>query len=472
MISEKLYAIKIKVAENSMTIIWGGDDPELKPGVLKKDQMKLELSVTRIFHKVLNRGKKELLEIFEKNDFEVLGDMLFKILWSEPAVKSFLYGRLVMIMRDQQAHCRIRIEFDENAYDLAALPWEYLLIQKDDQQHIEPFFWGADIHGQFDLIRHVAPEGHKAEQPSIQLHQPLNVILVINNPADRPVDKLRMITCLEKIRNENELFNLYTNASLINPPFHNLKQQLNEIVKLIEGPYVLHFLGHAHMNKEQSGIFFINDKSMAEEIKSDDFAKLFIRNDRNFPDFRLPDLVVLQACESGQVGEKGNGIGFLLARKGIPAVVAMQNEITEDASEKFVREFYHSLLNGDDIARAVTKGRTYMATRYNKDEKETDKHYSDNTFGSPIVFISSETPFYLVTPLPKEKDKKKAMKCKKCGFRYEDTTLDTCIQNGGRCGGDLEPIIEQPGSTSHINVQSRPTKVPIDDTVPRSLSAN
>lgn len=472
MSTEKLYAIKIKVAENSMAIIWGGEDPESRSDKLKKDQMKLELSVTRIFHKVLNRGKKELLEIFEKNDFEVLGDMLFKILWSEPSVKSFLYGRLVMIMRDHQAHCRIRIEFDQNAYDLAALPWEYLLIQQDLQQNIHPFFWGADRNGQFDLIRHVAPDGDRAEQPVIQLHQPLNVILVINNPSDRPIDKLRMITCLEKIRNTNKLFNLYTNTILINPPFHKLKQLLNEFIKHIQGPYVLHFLGHAHMSKEQSGIFFINDQSLAEEIKSDEFADLFDRNDHKFPEFRLPDLVVLQACESGQVGEKGNGIGFLLARKGIPAVVAMQNEVTEDASENFVREFYHSLLKGDDIARAVTKGRTYMATKYNKDEKETDQHYSDNTFGSPIVFISSETPFYLVAPAPKEKEEKNAKKCKKCGYRYEDTTLKTCIQNGGRCGGDLEAIIEQPVLTGQGNIESRSTKVLIDDTVPRSPSAN
>ena len=471
MSTEKLYAIKIKVEENGIAIIWGGDSPDLKPGHLKKDQMKLELSVTRIFHKVLNRGKKELLEIFEKNDFEVLGDMLFKILWSEEAVKSFLYGRLVMITRDRQARCRILIEFDRNAYDLAALPWEYLLIQKDDQQNISQFFWGADRSGQFDLIRYVAPDFPAVEQPIILPKQSLNVILVINNPSDRPVDKLKMINCLEKIRNKNELFSLYTNAALINPPFHKLRERLAEFLKYINGPYVLHILGHAHMNKDQSGIFFINDEDLAEEVKSDDFADVF---ERNVPGFRLPDLVVLQACESGQVGEKGNGIGFLLAKKGIPAVVAMQNEITEDASENFVREFYHSLLKGDDVARAVTKGRTYMATKYNKDDEKTDQHYSDNTFGSPIVFISSESPFNLVAPVPKETARKKVMKCNKCGYRYEDTTLETCIQDRGRCGGSLEPIaeIEQAMSSGPNKMDIRSTKVVIDDNLSRSPSAN
>jgi len=471
MSTEKLYAIKIKVAENGISIIWGGDSPDLKPGELKKDQMKLELSVTRIFHKVLNKGKKELLEIFEKNDFEVLGGMLFKILWSEPSVRSFLYGRLALITRDRQARCRILIEFDRNAYDLAALPWEYLLIQPDFEKNISPFFWGADRSGQFDLIRYVATEYLAVEQPTIQPTQSLNVILVINNPSDRPVDKLKMITCLEKIRDQSSSFNLYSSANLVNPPFFQLKERLVEYLKHIEGPYVLHVLGHAHMDKEQSGIFFNSDKDTAEEVKSDDFADLF---DRNIPGFRQPDLIVLQACESGQVGEKGNGIGFLLAKKGIPGVVAMQNEITEDASENFIREFYLSLLKGDDIARAVTKGRNYMATKYNKDDEKPDQHYSDNTFGAPIVFISSESPFYLVLPVVKEAAAKNIKKCNKCGFRYEDSSLETCIQNGGRCGGQLEPLSEvgQAVSSGQSNVDIRSTKVIIDDNVPRSHSAN
>src|SRR5215216_3571940 len=115
MSNEKIYAIKIKVTANSIAIIWGGESPDLRPGGIDKNGMKLELSVTRIFHKVLNRGKKELLEIFEKKDFEVLGDMLFNILWKETAVKEFLYERLAFVSRDSNARCRILLEFDQNA---------------------------------------------------------------------------------------------------------------------------------------------------------------------------------------------------------------------------------------------------------------------------------------------------------------------------------------------------------------------
>ncbi|HEX5169060.1 MAG TPA: CHAT domain-containing protein [Cyclobacteriaceae bacterium] len=472
MSAEKIYAIKIKVAENGISIIWGGDAPDLKPGLLNKNSMKLELSVTRIFHKVLNRGKRELLEIFEKNDFEVLGNMLFKILLSEEAVRSFLYGRLALITRDQQARCRMLIEFDPNAYDLAALPWEYLLIQQDAEKNISPFFWAADRNRQFDLIRYVAPDFPPAVQPLITESQSLNVILVINNPSDKPIDKTRMISCLKKLRTDHKSFNLYTDENLINPPFTKLKERLTEYLKFIDGPYVLHFYGHAQMHKEQAGIFFNSASDTAEEVKGDDFADLFDRGGRD--NFRQPDLVVLQACESGQVGEKGNGIGFLLAKKGIPAVVAMQNEVTEDASENFVREFYLSLLKGDNVAHAVTNGRTFMAINYNKDAENPEEHYCDNTFGAPIVFISSESPFYLLPPQQRSVMKKNSKKCRKCGFYYDDISLDTCIQNGGRCGGELILVseAEQGASVGIDKLESRPTKVLIADNVPRSSSAN
>lgn len=283
---------------------------------------------------------------------------------------------------------------------------------------------------------------------------------------------MRMISCLKKIRVEKKSFNLYTDDNLINVPFPKLKERLKEFLKYIEGPYVLHLLGHAHMNKEQSGIFFNGDHDTAEEVKSEDFADLFERNGRD--DFRQPDLIVLQACESGQVGEKGNGIGFLLAKKGIPAVVAMQNEITEDAAENFIREFYLSLLKGDDIAHAVTKGRTFMGINYNKDIEKPEQHYSDNTFGAPIVFISSETPFYFVPPEQRDVAKKNSKKCRKCGFYYEDINLDTCIQDGGRCGGELIPVseVKQVASMDVNKPENRTTKALIDDSIPRSSSAN
>ena len=477
--NEKMYGIKIEVTANSIAIIWGGELPKsTPPGSLNKDTMKLELSVTRIFHKVLNKGKKELLEIFEKNDFEVLGNMLFKILCNEEAVRTFLYERLALISRDTTARCRIFLEFDQNAYDLASLPWEYLRIQGNPEKNITPFFWGAGmdimtgIFSQYDLIRYVKPDCPPLEQPVITESQHLSVLLVINNPVDKPVDKTRLVSCFENIRDKNETFDLYYDEkNLLNPPVDNLKEKLKAYFKTFDGPYVLHFLGHAEMKKEQQSVIYFTDKNgNAEEIKSEDFAELFDGTD---PEFRLPVLIVLQACESGQVGDKGSGIAFSVAKKGIPAIVAMQNEITEDASENFIKQFYKYLLKGDDVARAVTKARTYMAINYNKDQKKSEEHYSDNTFGAPVVYMSAESPFNLLPPEQKPQIKKNKKRCKNCGFIYEDTTLELCQANGGRCHGQLEPVENEQVSVKITALsQSKTAKIDIGKDVLRNPSAN
>jgi hypothetical protein len=408
----------------------------------------MELSVTRIFHKVLNKGKKELREIFEKNDFEVLGNVLFKILMAEEQqpVRNFFFDRLVVTTRDKRARCRIVLEFEDDALDFAALPWEYLMIDGSSDHGVTPFYWGADRNLQFDLIRRVNPQGARQQQPPLSEQAAINVILVVNSPLDKPVaDSRIMVERLEKLSEKYSTFNLYTARNLKNPSFYDLKERLTEYLKYIQGPYVLHILGHAHLDKGESGIFFAGENDRAVDIAGAEFASLF--DHQNYADdFRLPTVVVLQACESGQVGENGNGIGYLLARMGVPAVVAMQNEISEDASLHFVEQFYLSLLKGDDIGRAVSKGRKYMAIEYNKDGRLPAQHYSDNTFGSPVVFISSLAPFRLVPTVEKSKGRGIGKVCKRCGYKYENTSLEICVQQNGRCKGELEPTLE----TSHV----------------------
>src|SRR5690606_25404182 len=121
--NESLYNILIKISGSSISIVWGtSEGTDENRGPLQKQKM--ELSVTRIFHKVLNKGKKELREIFEKNDFEVLGNVLFKILMAEEQqpVRNFFFDRLVVTTRDKRARCRIVLEFEDDALDFAALP--------------------------------------------------------------------------------------------------------------------------------------------------------------------------------------------------------------------------------------------------------------------------------------------------------------------------------------------------------------
>jgi hypothetical protein len=91
-----------------------------------------------------------------------------------------------------------------------------------------------------------------------------------------------------------------------------------------------------------------------------------------------------------------------------------------------------------------------MAINHNRNNKSTDRdqRYSDNTFGSPVVFISTESPFNLLPAKEKAPVAKNSKVCRKCGTTYNDTLLKICIHNGGRCGGKLEPLTETEHSKS------------------------
>ncbi len=69
-------------------------------------------------------------------------------------------------------------------------------------------------------------------------------------------------------------------------------------------------------------------------------------------------LVVLGACESGLSGDtRWAGLAQALVRAGVPAVVAMQDRVTEKTLHTFSRVFYTALAGGQpyDVAMNVAR---------------------------------------------------------------------------------------------------------------------
>jgi len=238
---------------------------------------------------------------------------------------------------------------------------------------------------------------------------------------------------------ENSSDSKFNYIPIENPYFRNLSQVLDEQVQNIPGPYVLHFFGHAKMEDDKAFIGFINDSNTIDWIDSQRFAGIFSPANRmNLS--RNPALVVLQACESGQVNEEGNGLAADLVRQGIPAVLAMQNEITETTSLSFISKFYEDLVNGFDVAQAVTRGRYFLGCEYNK--REQDEYYNSNSFGTPVLFISTNFPIQL---MPKQETvrtdaTRTRKKCQKCGKIVPSTSDETHRLNN--CGGKLIALPE------------------------------
>ena len=99
---------------------------------------------------------------------------------------------------------------------------------------------------------------------------------------------------------------------------------------------------------------------------------------------RRPDrdlrLVVLNACESATSGAGAfSSTAAKLMREGIPAVVAMQYEITDPAALAFAAGFYETLARGRPVDQAVTKGREIVRITQNSLE-----------WATPVLFLASD----------------------------------------------------------------------------------
>jgi hypothetical protein len=72
----------------------------------------------------------------------------------------------------------------------------------------------------------------------------------------------------------------------------------------------------------------------------------------------------------------------------------MQNEVDEPTSSAFLDVFYQELLKGNDVAAAVTSGRDFLGKVYNVAGPEI---YKSNSFGSPVLFITTREPIQMLS---------------------------------------------------------------------------
>lgn len=436
--------LRIKFSDDEITFI--KSDTSSTPAPLNSEGIKLELRVSTIFHKALNKTRVE--GIFEKNDFEFLGNILFRILCLEnqKEARDFVYNELSYILRDKSTRGLIILEFKPEVAHLSVLPWEYLQIKQNSDKNIKPFYLGARKDENFDLIRFVPNNSQEISKDySVPDNKKLVVLSIISSPKARfltRVEKRKLedsFATLEDEFNQDEETPVFEWWRIENPNTETFLDELKNRVQQIHNPYITHFYGHARMDKEGPAIAFVDSRSGEEDwVHCNQFKRYFGQEQQ----YKQPVAFVMQACESGQINADGEGFGISLIEKDIPFVVAMQNEVTPDTSVAFFEKFYRSLLSGHDIFRAVTSGRAFLGCSYGKENPDVDHdHYNDNSFGTPVIFSSTSQPVRFLPRMEKEEIETSPRKlvCSNCKHVYDYNPEHVgmrCFK--GRCRGTLE----------------------------------
>ncbi|MBK8987472.1 MAG: CHAT domain-containing protein [Chloroflexi bacterium] len=274
----------------------------------------------------------------------------------------------------------LQLRIDEQALPkLAAYPWEFMRIPTKPGNSI---IWVAVDEGIAFSRRRIYVFGQKPI--TRENKQALRVALVVSLPKPTGEDKLgpiaydEVLNSLRTLDGEGKikLLGVVGIAGIQAKP-----DKINEINRL--KPDIWHFIGHGRLvpKKDEKG----NDIEVGEIALVDEIDESPFWVDADYVCnilSRRTGLVILQACESGALSQKHPfvGVAATISQQNVPAVVAMQYEVSNSTAKRFIEGFYKSFIEDYYVDRAVQRGRhqiTLGPTRFNKRD-----------FATPVVFLS------------------------------------------------------------------------------------
>ena len=254
-------------------------------------------------------------------------------------------GELLGQLRTSMDRChehgrglRIRLRL-KGVPALAELPWEFLY--DIEQDHFLATSTLTPMVRYLDLPQTV---------PTLRVRPPLRVLVVLAGPRNLP-----------NLDAEGEWERLKTSLA---PLEANGAIQLERLPTATldclrrrargEPFHILHFIGHGGFDQTAGdGVLHFEDpKGMSDPVPGQLLGNILRDHD-------CLRLAVLNACEGARQSNQDpfSGVAQSLCQQRLPAVVAMQFEISDDAAKTFAEEFYGALADGLPVDAAVSESR-------------------------------------------------------------------------------------------------------------------
>jgi hypothetical protein len=284
----------------------------------------------------------------EQDDPRRVGERLFSALLADVRnLYDFCRGGLWALDQEdaedtEGTGLRLRLHFDPfepGSLAFHSLPWEALFCAQDGGfLALDP---RRSIVRHLDLPRSVEPA---------RFELPLRILVVSSSPASLVL--LDTAAERDQIERAWSLQDEVHVTVLDRATVRNLKSTLQS------GRFdVLHFVGHGNFDQAagEGTLFFETENGEEEPVGAGVLCRIL-------QSCRPPSLVFLNACSTARLADSKGidlfaGIPAALLQAGIPAVVAMQLPISDQAALVFSESFYRSLAHGEGIDRAVFEGR-------------------------------------------------------------------------------------------------------------------
>ncbi len=282
-----------------------------------------------------------------------LGQQLFEALIADDVRGLYVASG----QRARERGATLRLVLRVRPPELARLPWEFLF-DAGRQDYL-----GLSL----PLVRY--PEVLAPRQP-LHVEPPLRILGMSARPDDQHLlqadkEQRRLRTALTDLQRDG----LVELGWVAGQSYGDLESVMDR------GPWhVLHFVGHGGYDRvaEEGTLALADAEGHTDRVGADDLSRLLA-------DHHTLRLVVLNACDTARGGASDafSSTAAALMRRGIPAVVAMQFEISDAAAIRFAQTLYQNVAKRLPVDTGVMRARRALRLA-KKDTLE---------WGTPVLYL-------------------------------------------------------------------------------------
>ncbi|MEA2589920.1 MAG: hypothetical protein QOH66_2847, partial [Actinomycetota bacterium] len=245
--------------------------------------------------------------------------------------------------------------------ELMALPWEFLY----DRPNFLALRLDTPVVRHLDLPRRRRP---------MRVQGPLRILGMVSSPSGYPrldtEKEVRVIeTALQRLTERGLVEVEWMTAATL----RELQARLGQRERSF---HVFHYIGHGDYDSAgQGGELVLEDRQgRPQMVTGAELGTILC-------DHKSMRLAVLNACEGARTSaiDPFAGVATSLVEREIPAVIAMQFDITDGAAIIFAEEFYSALVEGYPVDLAVVQAR-----------KALYAEGTDIEWGTPVLFLRSD----------------------------------------------------------------------------------
>jgi Flp pilus assembly protein TadD len=265
--------------------------------------------------------------------------------------------------RSAQENKGLRLRLRISSPKFAVLPWEFLF-DPDINEYI-------CLSANTPIVRY--PEVPQSIKP-ITVEPPLRILVMMADPRDPDLAEIDFHKERQRI---SEAIKSLKNEGLVEVQWVSGQTSRDLLRASWEGPWhIFHFIGHGGFDPraEEGVLVFCDEEGGPELLEARRLARILDK-------MSCLGLVFLNCCEGARASENDvfSSTAATLTQRNIPAVLAMQYEITDDAAIEFSRTFYETILLGKPIDTALTLARVAVNLHKKKSLE----------WGVPVLFMRS-----------------------------------------------------------------------------------